>query len=603
MNDAIGNDQSAGNGPDNPGHYRVLARKYRPRTFSELIGQDAMVRTLSNAIESGRLAHAFVLTGVRGIGKTSTARLIARALNCIGPDGKGGPTVDPCGVCDPCRAIAESRHVDVLEMDAASRTGVDDIREIIDGVRYSPVSARYKIYIIDEVHMLTRNAFNALLKTLEEPPEHVKFLFATTEIRKLPVTVLSRCQRFDLRRVETGTLINHFRRIAELEGCTIDDASLALIARAAEGSVRDGLSLLDQAIAHGAGVVTEQQVRDMLGLADRARVLDLYRAVMAGDIVAALGNLRDQYNLGADPVVILQDMLELTHWITRLKVVPDAGEDAVTSEAERREGGELAQRLSIPVLTRAWQMLIKGLEETRVAPSPITAAEMVLVRLCHVADLPTPGDLVKRLTENGALDRRPPPMPSGGGQGPQAMGRSITDNGAGSANETSLALNYDRVPQASAQPEIRINSFQELVALFEDRREALIAQQLTDYVRLVSFAPGKLEIRLEDGASPDLPNRVSSLLRQWTGRQWVVLLSREEGEASLRAQELAAEARLRAEVEAHPLVREILQTFPGAAISDIQQRNDAEDLGADGECLADMAVYGDDSHMFGLDDD
>lgn len=606
MNDAIGTDHSATRGPENPGHYRVLARKYRPRTFSELIGQDAMVRTLSNAIESGRLAHAFILTGVRGIGKTSTARLIARALNCIGPDGQGGPTVDPCGVCDPCRAIAESRHVDVLEMDAASRTGVDDIREIIDGVRYSPVSARFKIYIIDEVHMLTRNAFNALLKTLEEPPEHVKFLFATTEIRKLPVTVLSRCQRFDLRRVETGTLIAHFRRIAELEGCTIDDASLALIARAAEGSVRDGLSLLDQAIAHGAGVVTEEQVRDMLGLADRARVLDLYRAVMAGDIVTALGNLRDQYNLGADPVVVLQDMLELTHWITRLKVVPDAGEDAVTSEAERREGGELAEKLSIPVLTRAWQMLIKGLEETRVAPSPITAAEMVLVRLCHVADLPSPADLVKRLSANGALDRRPAGAPAGGGAGaaPQAMRQQMPqDGGAGRVNETSLAVNYDRMPQPDASPTVAINNFAELVALFDERREALIAQQLSDHVRLVSFAQGKLEIRLEEGAAPDLPNRVSSLLRQWTGRQWVVLLSREEGEESLRAQELAEQARLRAEVEAHPLIREILTAFPGAAISDIRQRMDPDELAADGDFLGDMAVYGDDAHMFGLDDD
>ena len=334
-------------------HYRVLARKYRPTNFDELIGQEAMVRTLSNAIETGRLAHAFILTGVRGVGKTTTARIIAKALNCTGPDGQGGPTITPCGVCENCKAIAESRHVDVMEMDAASRTGVDDIREIIDGVRYASTNARYKIYIIDEVHMLSRNAFNALLKTLEEPPEHVKFIFATTEIRKVPVTVLSRCQRFDLRRVSIEELSRHFKTIADKEGCEIEDVALAMIARAAEGSVRDGLSLLDQAFAHGAGKVTEEQVRDMLGLADRAQILDLYQACMKGDVAAALTMLRHQYDHGADPVVIFQDMLELTHWLTRLKVVPDAGEEVVTSEAERKLGQDMAQALSIPVLTRA----------------------------------------------------------------------------------------------------------------------------------------------------------------------------------------------------------------------------------------------------------
>ena len=349
-----------------PAPYRVLARKYRPTDFAGLIGQEAMVRTLTNAIQSGRLAHAFVLTGVRGVGKTTTARIIARALNCVGPDGQGGPTIDPCGVCEHCKAIAEDRHVDVLEMDAASRTGVNDIREIIEGVRYRPTSARFKVYIIDEVHMLSTAAFNALLKTLEEPPEHVKFVFATTEIRKIPVTVLSRCQRFDLRRVDIDVLAAHFAGIVAKESAQVEEAALRLIARAADGSVRDGLSLLDQAISHGAGLVTEAQVRDMLGLADRARVFDLFELVMRGQVAPALDQIGEQYSLGADPAVVLQDMLELTHWLTRLKISPDAADTAGTaSETERVRGRQMAQTLGMAHLTRAWQMLLKGLQETR----------------------------------------------------------------------------------------------------------------------------------------------------------------------------------------------------------------------------------------------
>ena len=386
-----------------PGGYRVIARKYRPTTFAELYGQDAMVRTLSNAIKSGRLAHAFILTGVRGVGKTTTARLIARALNCIGPDGTGGPTIEPCGVCTHCVAISESRHVDVMEMDAASRTGVDDIREIIDGVRYAPVSAREKIYIIDEVHMLSKNAFNALLKTLEEPPEHVRFIFATTEIRKVPVTVLSRCQRFDLRRVEIPALIENLRMITEKEKVSVDDAAFGLIARAADGSVRDAQSLLEQALAHGAGEVTEERVRDMLGLADRARMFDLFEAAMGGEIASALDIMREQYRLGADPIVILEDLLNLTHWLTRLKLAPDAGDDMAIGETERVKGREFATKLSMPVLTRSWQILLKGLDESRRAPSPDAAAEMALVRLAFSAELPDPADLVKRLDESREL--------------------------------------------------------------------------------------------------------------------------------------------------------------------------------------------------------
>ncbi|MCA1974480.1 MAG: DNA polymerase III subunit gamma/tau, partial [Caenispirillum sp.] len=400
-----------------PAAYRVLARKYRPRDFSTLIGQDALVRTLSNAIASGRLAQAYVLTGVRGVGKTTTARIIARALNCIGPDGTGGPTVTPCGVCQHCTAISEDRHVDVLEMDAASRTGVNDIREILDGVRYRPTSARYKIYIVDEVHMLSTAAFNALLKTLEEPPEHVKFIFATTEIRKVPVTVLSRCQRFDLRRVEAETLAAHFAGIAEQEGAQIEPAALAMVARAADGSVRDGLSLLDQAIAHGGGTVTEAQVRDMLGLADRAVVFDLFDAAMSGDVSRALSLIADQYAAGADPTVILQDMLELTHWLTRLKIAPDGADDPMAGESERVRGKDMATRLHMAVLTRAWQMLLKGLNEARSAPSPLQAVEMAVIRLTYAAHLPSPAEVVEKLSAQQQAQPPQPPTPGGGGGG------------------------------------------------------------------------------------------------------------------------------------------------------------------------------------------
>ena len=387
--------------PEAPGSlpYRVLARKYRPVDFTTLVGQEAMVRTLRNAIATGRIAHAFMLTGVRGVGKTTTARIIARALNCIGADGKGGPTVDPCGVCAHCVAIAEDRDVDVIEMDAASRTGVADVRELIEGVRYRPVSARYKVYIIDEVHMLSTAAFNALLKTLEEPPPHVKFVFATTEIRKVPVTVLSRCQRFDLKRVPQDMLVEWFGKIAEKEKVEISPEALALVARAADGSVRDGLSMLDQAIAHGGGVVDAAQVRDMLGLADRSRVLELFEKTMRGDAPAVVGLLGEMHDAGADPVVILQDLLELTHWVTRMKITPEAG--ANVADSERTQGLAMAQKLTLASLTRAWALLMKGLDETLRAPSPARAAEMALIRLCYAADLPSPADALKALQSGG----------------------------------------------------------------------------------------------------------------------------------------------------------------------------------------------------------
>ena len=539
---------------DSPGAdpYRVLARKYRPVSFAGLIGQDAMVRTLTNAIAADRLAHAFILTGVRGVGKTTTARIIARALNCVGADGKGGPTAAPCGECEHCVAIGEDRHVDVLEMDAASRTGVDDVRELIDGVVYRPVTARYKIYIIDEVHMLSRNAFNALLKTLEEPPEHVKFIFATTEIRKVPVTVLSRCQRFDLRRVDAAALTAHFAAIAEREEAAIADAALRLIARAADGSVRDGLSLLDQAIAHcgaGADEITEAVVRDMLGLADGGLIFDLFDALMKGEIGAALEIVDGLYDSGADPLVVLQDLLELCHWLTRLKVAPGDGDSAAASETERVRGREMAGALSMPVLARAWQMLLKGLGETRTAPSAVQSLEMVLVRLAYAAELPSPADMVRSLKGGG----EPAPV------------------AAAAANGSEPARAAAPSEARAAAPE----SFEDVVALFAERKEALLHSHLTGDVHLVSFAPGHIEFRPGENAPADLARQVGRLLREWTGEQWIVSAEGDGAPApTLHAQKQAAEdARRKAAID-HPLVQAALESFPGATVESVRGRDD-----------------------------
>ena len=556
-----------------PAPYRVLARKYRPTDFAGLIGQDAMVRTLSNAIASGRLAHAFVLTGVRGVGKTTTARIIARALNCVGIDGKGGPTIEPCGQCEHCRAIAEDRHVDILEMDAASRTGVNDIREIIEGVRYRPTSARFKVYIIDEVHMLSTAAFNALLKTLEEPPEHVKFIFATTEIRKIPVTVLSRCQRFDLRRVEMDVLAAHFAGIAVKENAEIAPGALKLIARAADGSVRDGLSLLDQAISHGAGLVSEDQVRDMLGLADRARVFDLLDAVMKGEVAPALDQIAGQYAAGADPAVVLQDMLELTHWLTRLKVTPDAADSLGASETERVKGRQMAEGLSLAALTRAWQMLLKGLAETRAAPNPLQAAEMAVVRLAYAAELPTPAELAEQLRAN---PNQPPPPPRGPGGGfvggPPAGAVSGQHIGPGSGGGGATALKLQPAPQAApVQLPAMPASFAEVAALFSERREGLVAVQLRTQVNLVAFEAGRVEWRQHASAPGDLAPKVARLLSDWTGRRWTVSVNAAaSAQPTLSEQEASAETRRRQDAAELPLVKAVLAAFPGAAIEAVR---------------------------------
>ncbi len=568
---------------DSANAYRVLARKYRPSTFAELIGQEAMVRTLSNAFATGRIAHAFILTGVRGVGKTTTARILARGLNCIGPDGSGGPTVAPCGICANCRQIAEDRYSDVVEMDAASRTGVDDIRELTEGLLYrKPDLGRYRVYIIDEVHMLSRNAFNALLKTLEEPPPHAKFVFATTEIQKVPLTVLSRCQRFSLRRIPVEILAEHYRRIAEAEAVEAEPAALALIARAADGSVRDGLSLLDQAIALTDGRVTEPAVRDMLGVADRGLVFDLLESVLRGDAADALTRMDRLYQDGADPLMLLQDLLELGHFLTRFKLAPEAGAGDPIAEGDRERARPLAEKLTLPALARVWQMLLKGLEEVQTAPSPIQAAEMVLVRLAYVADLPAPAELVRALTVSSGLPapEAPTAVRASGAQSSPPREPRVTPPPA-SAAATALVATSRIEPTESVSPPLTSaveyepmpQSFAEVVALFDKRREAVIRSQLREHVHLIAFEPGRIEFRPAEGAPSNLANRISQLLGEWTGERWLVARSEAaSGEPTLREREERRDRDLRNEVAGHPLVQAVLETFPGATVTAVRER-------------------------------
>tara|TARA_E500000081_G_scaffold145006_1_gene166392 strand:+ start:953 stop:2788 length:1836 start_codon:yes stop_codon:yes gene_type:complete len=587
--------------------YQVLARKYRPETFTDLVGQEAMVRTLRNAFEADRIAQAFVMTGIRGTGKTTTARIIAKGMNCIGADGSGKPTTEPCGTCEHCVAIMEGRHVDVLEMDAASRTGVDDIREIIESVQYRAASARYKIYIIDEVHMLSTNAFNALLKTLEEPPEHVKFIFATTEIRKVPVTVLSRCQRFDLRRIEPDVMIALLKKIAAAEQADIAADALALITRAAEGSARDATSLLDQAISHGAGETSAEQVRAMLGLADRGRVMDLFEMIMRGDAASALSELGGQYADGANPLAVMRDLAEVTHWISVVKITPDAGEDPTVSPEEQMRGLSLAKALPMRALTRMWQMLLTSIEEVSQAPNAMMAAEMAVIRLTHVADLPSPEELVRKLQ-----DMSPPPAGgdlasssggssgagAGAGAGPSAKAALTGSTGAiattsaaqsgqspsGNQNisppsavlggaEQALALNTQQM--LAAYP-----SFDHIIDLIRAQRDVRLLVEVENCVQLARYQPGRIEFVPTADAPADLAQRLGSRLQLWTGQRWAVSLVNDGGTQTIARMRSSAEEALKTKALTHPLVKAVFDSFPKAQIIEIRT---PEDLAAEAE--------------------
>ena len=570
--------------------YRVLARKYRPNDFSDLIGQEPMVRTLTNAFAAGRIAQAWMLTGVRGVGKTTTARILARALNYQTPD-IDRPTIDLTQPGEHCRAIMEGRHVDVIEMDAASHTGIDDIREIIEQVRYAPVSARYKVYIIDEVHMLSTQAFNGLLKTLEEPPPHVKFIFATTEIRKVPITVLSRCQRFDLRRIDAGLLVEHLRGIAGKEGIGVDDEALAMVARAAEGSARDALSIFDQAIAHGGGTVTAEAVRAMLGLADRARVVDLFEQLMRGDVAAALTEFRAQYNGGADPAVVLTDLAEFNHLVTRLRFVPEAARDGALTEDERRRGTDFAGRLSVRVLSRTWQMLLKGIAEVQGSNRPVSAGEMVLIRIAHAASLPTLDEALKAIESGGvaALPAGGPPRGNGSGSGDRAPAPAGESGGVAAVAQARMPASgggqamrlvepvqqaqpvvLSPPVQAEEAPSVPLRSLEDIAALADANRDIAFKVKLKSCVRLVAIEPGRIEVSLTPDAPKVLLNDMTTRLKAWTGRNWFVSVSREEGGATLAEVEAGRRETALMDARADPAVAAILARFPGAKIIDVR---------------------------------
>ena len=572
----LGGNQTPPAGTGTP--YRVLARKYRPASFDDLIGQEAVVRTVSNAFETGRIPQAWILTGVRGVGKTTTARILARALNYELPDGSiKSPTIHMPTLGVHCQAIMESRHMDVLEMDAASHTGVDDVRQINDSVRYAPASARYKVYIIDEVHMLSTAAFNAFLKTLEEPPEHAKFVFATTEIRKVPVTVLSRCQRFDLRRVDADVLMAHLANIAKKENVEAEPEALGIIARAAEGSVRDSLSLFDQAIAHAAGLVRADAVRQMLGLADRTRVIDLFDSLARGDIASAFKEFREQYDTGADPIVVLSDLAEFVNFVTRVKIVPATADNVAFGETERLRARDFATKLSMRVLSRMWQMLLKGITEVQAATRPAAAAEMVLVRIAYVADMPTPDEAIRMLEQNG-------------GASPVATSSATQRNApaATTSSMQSLSPRTSSAPRASAEPSprphatepiadaqsapaLKLNSFAELVALAAEKRDLITKTALEADIRLVRIEDGRLEVALERSAARSLINDLSRKLEQWTGRRWTVIVSNEAGQPTLRSLAQLKQSERERSAESDPRVKEVLARFPGAKVVEVRK--------------------------------
>jgi len=605
-------DQTTAKPASQDGAYRVLARKYRPETFEDLVGQEPMVQTLENAFETGRIAQAWMLTGVRGVGKTTTARILARGLNYEVPGTADKPTVRLAQEGTHCRAIMEGRHVDVIEMDAASHTGIGDIREIIDAARYRPATARYKVYIIDEVHMLSNAAFNGLLKTLEEPPEHVKFIFATTEIRKVPITVLSRCQRFDLRRIEQSKLTGLLRRISDAENIQISDEALMLIARAGEGSARDSLSLLDQAMAHGSGAIEADHLRQMLGLADRARVIDLFGHIMAGRVEEALAELQAQYEVGADPAIVLTDLADFTHLVTRMKVAPKSADEASVTEAERSRGREFAEKLSVRLLSRAWQILLKGVQEVQAASKPLAAADMVLVRLAYAADLPDPAELMEQVRSG----RNPlgASAPSGSGAAPpgggsqamavgvaQSSGQPSGPHGNGPSMQVPAMQSGGRPqlsaiqggmpalqaapqpaapPQEAAQPAYSLRNLQDCVALASEKRDIPMKVAIQRQMRLVKFEPGKIEIQPTEDAPADIAGEFGRKLTEWTGQRWFVVVSRTQGRPTLHEEQEANQQQLLSDAKSHPTVAALLGRFPGAKVVDVKVQVTEEDEAA-----------------------
>ncbi len=547
------------------GTSHVLARKYRPQVFSDLVGQEALVRTITNAIATNRLAHAYMLTGIRGIGKTSSARIIAKGLNCIGPDGQGGMTPNPCGKCQHCLDIANDSHIDVIEIDAASNTGVDNVREIIEGAKYNPVSARFKIYIIDEVHMLSKQAFNALLKTLEEPPERIKFIFATTEIRKVPITILSRCQRFDLRRLDEQQLAGHLAHVAEQEKTTFEPDALKLLARAGDGSVRDSLSLMDQAMTQLDNNLTVEGVRQMLGLADRTVLFDLYEKVMSGDVPAALEILDKQYDCGADPFVITQDLLELTHWLTRIKIVPTLADDPTVPEAERVRGQKMAQELSMAALTSAWQMLLKGLTEVKNSDFPLKALEMVVIRLAYMADLPTPAQLAEDIKKNGIATLQPVKTPEIQPVSPMPSMTPLP------------------VMTPAPAPQSGITGLSEVVALARAKGERVLAFQIEQNIRPVSVQEGLIKCVLTPDAPRQICQQISQFLTAQTGVNWIVQTQVSGGGQTLQETKEAKQNALITELKQTPVVAGILAAFPGAKIEKVKPIKQADEFAGEDE--------------------
>lgn len=544
--------------------YVVLARKYRPQSFEDLLGQDALVQTLTNAIKNNRLHHAYILTGIRGVGKTTTARIIAKALNCIGKDGHGGPTIKPCGICENCKAISEGRHIDILELDAASRTGVDDIREILDGVRYKPTNARYKVYIIDEVHMLSKNAFNALLKTLEEPPSHVKFIFATTEIRKVPVTVLSRCQRFDLQRLTIDTLFNHFKNIIAKEGLQAEDEALQIIAKAADGSCRDGLSLLDQAISLSSGTVSTEVVKNMIGLADRNQTFELFEALVAGKVDEVLTNIKEQYKNGANPTTLIQDLVNITHMIAKAKIVPSSIDDDNLAESEKELCRRLSGSISIAILSKIWQMLIKGISELAIAPVQIDALEMILIRIAYSASLPTPFEILNDVKKNSNLSLSTPQNAQNAAPAP------IMSHAAALAEQQNSAL-------ANNGSGAVFNTPEEMAAYFEANRKLLLSYAIKNDIAISEFGDGFIKMTLSDKVSNDFMLTLQKELLAATGKNWKIETIRGQLGQTLAAKEHAEEEENKRSISEYPLVKAILAEFKGSKIETLTRLKQLEE--------------------------